>query len=122
MWKVIKSYMKLMAALDLAQFLCIAWLKSNMRGSSEEALQPKPNSSSDKSGFIWMEQLSKVQIFIFTSSVKNSLHTYIAIRQHHIFINNIARIANAVTITLYSKVTMQLLFSIVKNVISVPKI
>ena len=71
--------MKLMAALDLVQFLCIAWLKSNMRGSSEEALQPKPNSSSDRSGFIWRERLSKVQI----CSVKSSLHTYIAIRQHH---------------------------------------
>ena len=38
---------------------------------------------------------------------------------------NIARIANAVTITLYSKVTMQLfilLFSIVKNVISVSSV
>ena len=87
MWKIIKSY-------DLKQFLCIAWLKSNVRGASEEAVQPKPNSSSDKSGFIWMEQLSKVQIFIFTSSVKNSLHTYIAIRQHHIFIN-ITRQRNA---------------------------
>ena len=40
-------------------------------------------------------------------------------------LRNIARIANAVTITLYSKVTMQLfilLFSIVKNVISVSSV
>ena len=40
-------------------------------------------------------------------------------------VKNIARMANAVTITLYSKVTMQLfilLFSIVKNVISVSSV
>ena len=40
-------------------------------------------------------------------------------------VRNITRIANAVTITLYSKVTMQLLillFSIVKNVISVSSV
>ena len=83
-----------MSALDLNQILCIAWLKGNVRGTSEEAVQPKPNSTSDRSGFIWMEQLSKVQIFIFTSSVKNSLYTYIALRQHHIFIN-ITRQRNA---------------------------
>ena len=43
----------------------------------------------------------------------------------HIHHKNIARIANAVTITLYSKVTMYLvilLFSIVRNVISVSSV
>ena len=51
-----------MAACGLNHFLYLAWPKNKV--SSEEAVQPKPNSSSDQSGFIWMERLSKVQIFI----------------------------------------------------------
>ena len=71
MWKITNSY----ESDDLNQFQCSAWLKSNPRGISEEPVQPKPNSSSDRSGLIWVEQLCKVQIrFSYSSALSGGFY------------------------------------------------
>ena len=71
MWKITNSC----ESDDLNQFQCSALLKRNPRGSSEEPVQPKPNSSSDRSGLIWVEQLCKVQIrFSYSSALSGGFY------------------------------------------------
>ena len=77
----------------------------------------------DSFNFYWQKNDSK-KIHSKKYLIIHSTEIFIQIKNWW-FIQNIARIANAVTITLYSRVTMQmliLLFSIVRNEISVSSI
>ena len=51
-----------------------AWLKSVRKGTSDEPNQPNAHTASDQSGFIWMVQLSQVQMtFSYLSAHPNAI-------------------------------------------------